>query len=705
MSQYMEKEATEDPRPEADESGIGTTVTGLSQLFEDSTDSDSEGSLKDFITNSEEEDDYETLLELHNAVEVTEHNNTIEELERLLACKRPATSNPSTPAKHKHGMFDHEVQDTVSPQMAKMQINPEEYVTGSRRQLFNSPPDENTECRRTQATGRCNREIPGPSRSSPEGISTSKERTQRRRTLSINTPNSQESIGLSVSLPCGQSIRAEAEGASAPEDFGQEEHPDEEASQKTFKFITDTGPGTLESVVDSYEYLRASKDSYKDQLYLFKRAAGFSFMQLVRPFKNPKSQSLDWVVLNGSGDVEYMENVLKKSQDVVTAIVCFKGLQVVYLEFAVGKTKTSVRKWLGNLGFNKDKLWHMDPPNIRLLLNALFWFKEGHAVKGGMPQWVQKFFIEETKAQEDKFDLTQMVQWAMDNKYYDEPTICFQYAQEANQSNINAKLWLASTSQLRYARDCATMARNMYAGYMKSLSLSEYVQERVDATTDTVGRDRITPLLHYQGVLIYDFLEGLKNMLHRVPKKCCMCIMGPTNTGKSMFAMSLIKFFEGQVLSFYCSRSHFWLQPLANCRLALLDDAHWATWDYLDQNLRNGLDGNPIQIDCKNKVPIQIDCPPLLITTNYDFRKGRQAGDPLDEPKPQRIYKYLKSRVRVYEFVKPLVTSSGNTKWVVDPSDWKQFFIRYAQALGLEDIEDKTNGWEKEKPESGSESD
>lgn len=128
--------------------------------------------------------------------------------------------------------------------------------------------------------------------------------------------------------------------------------------------------------------------------------------------------------------------------------------------------------------------------------------------------------------------------------------------------------------------------------------------------------------------------------------------------------MSLISFLDGRVISYVNSRSHFWLQPLGECKVALLDDATAAAWDYVDTYLRNMLDGNPVCLDAKHKNPCQIKAPPLLVTSNTDIREGDR-------------WQYLKSRVRVVPFLSGCPTdSAGNSMITITAQHWKSFFER-----------------------------
>lgn len=178
----------------------------------------------------------------------------------------------------------------------------------------------------------------------------------------------------------------------------------------------------------------------------------------------------------------------------------------------------------------------------------------------------------------------------------------------------------------------------------------------------------------------------MRYWLKGIPKKNCIAICGPPNTGKSMFCMSLIKFLKGRVLSFANSKSHFWMQPLAEAKLVLLDDATRATWDYVDTYLRNALDGNPLSIDCKYRAPMQIKCPPILITTNEDIKTNDR-------------WRYLHSRVTMFYFNNPLqLDGNGDPQYCFTNSHWKSFFERLQRPLDLSEDEAEQEDGESVQP-------
>ena len=141
--------------------------------------------------------------------------------------------------------------------------------------------------------------------------------------------------------------------------------------------------------------------------------------------------------------------------------------------------------------------------------------------------------------------------------------------------------------------------------------------------------------------------------------------------------MSLIKVLKGRVLSFVNSKSQFWLQPLGESKIALLDDVTDPCWVYIDTYLRNGLDGHFVSLDCKYKAPVQIKFPPLLLTSNINVHG-------------ETNYRYLHSRIKGFEFPHPFPMKPDNTpQFQLTDQSWKSFFERLWTQLDLSDQEEE----------------
>lgn len=144
-----------------------------------------------------------------------------------------------------------------------------------------------------------------------------------------------------------------------------------------------------------------------------------------------------------------------------------------------------------------------------------------------------------------------------------------------------------------------------------------------------------------------------------------------------MFSMSLMKALRGQVVSFANSKSHFWLQPLADAKLALLDDATEVCWQYIDAFLRNGLDGNIVSLDMKHRAPCQMKFPPLIITSNISLKKEKK-------------FPYLHSRIYEFEFPNKFPFDANDKPlFKLTDQSWASFFKRLWTQLELSDQEEE----------------
>jgi len=118
-------------------------------------------------------------------------------------------------------------------------------------------------------------------------------------------------------------------------------------------------------------------------------------------------------------------------------------------------------------------------------------------------------------------------------------------------------------------------------------------------------------------------------------------------------------------------QSHFWLMPLVDGKIGLLDDATFQCWTFLDVNMRNAFDGNMVSIDIKHKNLQQLKLPPMLITTNVEVPK---------EP----TLKYLYSRLTCFEFPNKMpFDESGNPVFNITTESWAMFFRKFFNQLEL----------------------
>lgn len=212
--------------------------------------------------------------------------------------------------------------------------------------------------------------------------------------------------------------------------------------------------------------------------------------------------------------------------------------------------------------------------------------------------------------------------------------------------------------------------------------MSRWIFTKCMDSTKEVNDDwkHISHFLQYQGIPLYRFVGAMQRFLKCEPKKCCLVFHGPPNTGKSLFAMSLLSFLGGKVISFAISNSQFWLSPLVDAKVGLLDDATYKAWQHIDTFLRGGLDGNTVCIDSKHKAPVQMKFPPMLVTTNVDVKQ-------------EQGLKYLHSRLTCFGFSAPLpVSAAGEPRYTLNERTWASFFSRFWGTLALSDQEEEDDG-------------
>ncbi|AFU07672.1 E1 [Canis familiaris papillomavirus 14] len=426
----------------------------------------------------------------------------------------------------------------------------------------------------------------------------------------------------------------------------------------------------------------------------FKESYGLGFGELTRTFKSNKTCNPDWVVAaHGVHPTVYesMPAVLRSSCEYMLITGnCGKGgyLVLMLLRFRAHKCRVTLAKMLKDK-FTIDEIQIMsEPPRVKSVPAALFWFrlalsKTAH-VGGETPEWItRQTLVSHQTADNLKFDLGQMVQWAYDNDHTEESSIAYNYALLAEE-DANAAAWLNTNSQAKHVKDCCTMVRLYKRAIMRSMTMSAWIYSRMKGFDDSGDWRDIVNFLRYQNIEVIVFLSAFKALLKGTPKKNCICFFGPPNTGKSMFCMSLLGFFGGRVLSFANSKSQFWMQPLVDARMALLDDATKPAWDYIDLYLRNALDGNPISLDLKHKAPTQIKCPPLLITSNLNIKHDDR-------------WRYLFTRVQLFEFKCDFpFNDEGQPLYRLTHESWKSFFKRLWLQLDLSDQEDEGEDGEPE---------
>ncbi|AAZ39803.1 E1 [Capra hircus papillomavirus 1] len=438
-------------------------------------------------------------------------------------------------------------------------------------------------------------------------------------------------------------------------------------------------------VSNSIEWVNASSEKGA-KLAIFKQTYGVTFASLTRVFKSDKTCCHNWVVCVFSASEEVIEGSkiqLRQYCDFYYAsvLLCKKGHCVLYLlDFKASKNRETVIRLFTSMLAVPDHCILSDPPKLKHVPAALFWLKTSNqphvAVHGQLPNWICQQTMLNYENQQPQFELRKMVQWALDHNLTDDSMIAYNYAQLAEEDE-NANAWLNSNSQARYLKECALMTRHFLRAQRLEMTMAKWLTRCITSVRGNGDWKAIIKFLKYQNVNIVNFLSMFRDFMNSKPKKNCLVICGAPNTGKSIFAMSLMQFLQGKTISFANHKSHFWLQPLADCKFAVLDDATLPCWSYLDIYCRNALDGNYVCIDSKHKNPVQIKIPPLLITTNYNI---------LQEDK----FFYLHSRLLFLEFNNAFpLDEEGNPQFDLNDQNWKSFFIKLRRQLDLEDIEEE----------------
>ncbi|UBK24601.1 E1 [Eptesicus regulus papillomavirus] len=417
----------------------------------------------------------------------------------------------------------------------------------------------------------------------------------------------------------------------------------------------------------------------------FKDMYGVSFGELCRTYKSDKTMSTEWAMLV-YGLEEAKCNVLRDAVESQCNFIFVYELSCICLclfSFKSQKCRDTVLKLVKTFVKLNDLQIVLEPPKTQSTAVALYFYskcvKEPGSYKGQFPEWIEKQTSYNHKfSQERMFELSPMVQWAYDNEVYEECDIAFGYAQMAD-GDENARAFLRSNSQAKIVKDVSTMVRHYKRAEMKRMSMAEWVHRRCREVKDPdeQGWKQIAMFLRYQGIEWIAFVAFMRKFMKGEPKKSCIVLWGPPNTGKSLFGLSLIQFLKGKILSFCNSNSQFWLQPLRDAKIAMIDDMTMQGWKYVDVYLRGGLDGNLVCIDAKHKAPAQLKFPPILITTNVDVLGENSLI-------------YLHSRIKCFKFPETLpICATGEPKYLLNDTSWQSFFKRFWTYLEFSDQEEE----------------
>lgn len=410
----------------------------------------------------------------------------------------------------------------------------------------------------------------------------------------------------------------------------------------------------------------------------FKEEMGVAFSELTRQFKSDKTCCENWVmcVYRAAEEVTESSKVVLEQYCNYHQVHVIGVIALYLVSFKVSKSRETIKKLMATM-LNVNE-WQItcEPPKIRSPAAALFFYQKNVSgvsfSKGECPEWILRHTMVGhcLASAAEAFDLSGMVQWAWDNDFTEEPEIAYNYASIADVDS-NAAAFLKSNQQYKYVRDCANMVKLYKRQAMKTMTMSQWIQKCCSECQGEGNWKDIAGFLRFQGVNVITFLIHLKTWLKNTPKKNCMLIYGPSDTGKSYFCFSLLSFLRGKVVSYMNSRSHFWLQPLQDGKVGFIDDATYPCWQYIDVHMRTALDGNVMSIDAKHKAPAQIRLPPMLISSNVDIFK---------EP----TLLHVQTRIIGIEFPNKMpLNADGSPVYTINNCTWKSFFTKLARQLEI----------------------
>ncbi|ATQ38604.1 E1 [Gammapapillomavirus 25] len=443
---------------------------------------------------------------------------------------------------------------------------------------------------------------------------------------------------------------------------------------------------TINNNMDSNITVLQSSSNQIRMLAKFKDMFGVSYCELTRVFKSDKSCDDNWVVnvaVASDEIIQASKTILQKYCDYIQVISYgFHGLYL--LQFKTAKSRETVINLFKTVLNINENVIMCNPPKTRSTATALYFYKlavgNGSFTFGETPDWIARHTMldHQLASTAESFELSQMIQYCYDHNLVTECEIAYKYASIADEDK-NAAAFLKSNMQVKYVKDCCAMVRYYKRQEMKEMSISEWIWKCCDECEGNGDWKVLAQFFRYQEISFVSFMTALRVLFKNIPKRNCLVFHGPPDTGKSYICSSLTKFLQGKVVSFMNRASHFWLQPLQDCKLGFLDDATYPCWQFMDINMRNALDGNSISLDTKHKAPLQMKLPPLLVTTNVDVFA-------------EESLKYLRSRLVCFKFPNKLpFTDDGALVYEITDKTWKCFFSKFAVQLDLTTREDLEN--------------
>ena len=437
-----------------------------------------------------------------------------------------------------------------------------------------------------------------------------------------------------------------------------------------------------------------NNSNYKIILYAkCKEKFGVSFSEMTRNFKSNKTCSDHWMVLAHCIRQELVESSKIQLQPYCEyfQIIQYDFTLLLCLFFKSVKNRETVTKLICQVYSCNENQLLIEPPRTRSPAVAMYLYQKSLSnvsfIFGDFPEWIkrQALLTHESAAAAETFDLSQMIQFCYDNGLDDEPSIAYNYALQA-EFDPNAAAFLKHNNQAKFVRDACCMVKYYRRQEMRELSMSQWIWKCCDECEEGGDWKVIVQLLKYQGVNFISFLTILRAFLKSTPKKNCMVFVGPSDTGKSYFCNSLIKFVKGKVISLMNKCSPFWLQPMLDAKMGFLDDCTYPGWLYLDVNMRGALDGNSVCIDAKHRAPTQITLPPMLITTNVEVNTDTSL-------------KYICSRLQIIKFPNKFpLNDDGSVIYEITNKSWKCFFSKFGNQIDLSprnDCQDESGGFNK----------